>query len=313
MFLRITLLITLFFYTCTTQGQIVVENSLTSEHRSVPGTRVSLIPPNGFEKATNFTGFQQTQSGSSIMVVSIPGPVEKIQAGLTREGALSQGVEVAEIEKLIINQMPALLLTGTQNAYGNSYSKFVLCFGVNDETIMINGMFPQNLQEVGKGIKQAMLSAHFDPNKKVNPFEALDFEISTAGSRLVFAKSVANSFVYNIDGKLPTESPDRTSFTIGKSFGKMQMEDKKLFSLNRSKQLYPDITVDSTQGLTIDGISGFEIIGNVRNKKFDQPEKVYLVFLFSDSLYYIMIGSSNMDFDNNLNTFKSTAKSFKRK
>jgi hypothetical protein len=313
MILRFALFISLFLNICVAYGQNAINNIPTPEHLPISGTKVSLIPPKGFEKATNFTGFQQTQSGSSIMVMSIPGPIEKLLAGLTKQAFLTQGVEISEIEKLTLNDMPGVFLTGTQNAHGNVYTKFILCFGKDNESVMINGAFPQNLQEVGKGIKQSILGAYFDADRKVNPFEALDFEISITGSKMVFAKNVANSLIYNIDGKTPTESTDRTSYILAKSFSKVAIEDKKLFCLNRAKQLNPDISIDSVSELSIDGIKGYEISGTARNKKFDQYEQIYQAILFSDNLYYIMIGSSNNDLANNLQTFKSITKSFKRK
>jgi len=294
-------------------GQQAITNISTAGHLPIPGTKVSVVPPSGFEKASNFAGFQQPQSGSSIMVVSIPGPAEKVQAGLTKDALLSQGVEISEIEKLIFNGMPAVFLTGTQNAYGNVYTKLILCFGNNSESVMINGVFPKNLQELGKGIKQSVLGAYFDADRKVDPFEAIDFEIVTAGSKLIFAKSMANSFIYNTDGKLPTESTDRISYVIAKSFSKVQPEDKKLFCLNRIKQLHPEIKVDWTSELSVDGITGYELSGDVSNKKYDQDEKIYQAILFSDNLYYIMIGSANTDFAKNLEIFKSLTRTFKRK
>lgn len=313
MILRLILFISIFLNVCIAFGQKEVNNVLTAGHLPVSGTKVSLIPPNGFEKAANFTGFQQTQSGSSIMVMSIPGPAAKVQAGLSKEAFMSQGVEISEIEKLTFNGMPALFLTGTQNAHGNVYTKLILCFGTDQESVMINGAFPQNLQEVGKVIRQSMFGAYFDAGKKVDPFEALDFAINIAGSKMVFAKNVAGSLVYNVDGKLPTESVDRTSFIIAKSLSKMQLEDKKLYCLNRIKQLYPGIAIDSVSELSVDGISGYEVSGDFKGKEGDQNEKIYQAILFSDNLYYIMIGYSNSDFTRNLEIFRSLARTFKRK
>jgi hypothetical protein len=117
MLFRFLFTIVFILNTYITFGQQVINTRPTPEHLSVSGTKVSLVPPNGFEKAANFAGFQQTQSGASIMVMSIPGPAEKIQAGLTREAFLSQGVEISDIEKLTLNGLPAVLLTGTQKAY----------------------------------------------------------------------------------------------------------------------------------------------------------------------------------------------------
>lgn len=86
----------------------------------------------------------------------------------------------------------------------------------------------------------------------------------------------------------------------------MQPEDKKLFCLNRIKQLHPEIKVDRTSELSVDGITGYEL----SNKKYDQDEKIYQAILFSDNLYYIMIGSGNTGFAKNLEIFKSLTRTF---
>ncbi|WP_439559003.1 hypothetical protein, partial [Dyadobacter sp.] len=204
-------------------------------------------------------------------------------------------------------------LTGTQSAYGNVYAKLILCFGSNEESVMINGAYPQDLPEVGKQIKESILGAYFDAGKKVDPFEAVDFQISTAGTKLVFAKNAANALIYNIDGKVPTESADRTSFILSKSLSRLEIEDKKLFCLGRAHQLYPGLSIDSVSTLSVDGIEGYELSGIAKNKNTGQDEQVYQAVLFSDNLYYIIIGSTNNDFANNLQTFKSITRSFKRK
>jgi hypothetical protein len=58
----------LVFISLTVWGQKKIENKLSDEHQNIKGTKVSLIPPNGFTDGLNFLGLQQTESGSSIMI-----------------------------------------------------------------------------------------------------------------------------------------------------------------------------------------------------------------------------------------------------
>ncbi|MBI1316854.1 hypothetical protein GC167_08375 [bacterium] len=55
----------------TVWGQNKIENKLSDEHKNIKGTKISLIPPKGFTDGLNFLGLQQTESGSSIMVLDI--------------------------------------------------------------------------------------------------------------------------------------------------------------------------------------------------------------------------------------------------
>jgi hypothetical protein len=287
---------------------------LTSKHTNIEGTKISLIPPNGFIKAVNFLGVQQNQSGSTIMILDIPGPFSETSKAFTKEAFLSQGVEVKELEKITLNNLPAIFITGEQNAHGNIYTKYVLCFGTENETILINGAIPNNLKEIAKEVKNSMLTSFYEADKKINPFEVVDYSIDLTKSKLKFAKSASNSLIFTTDGIIPTKSTDKTSLIIAKSFSKTDIEDKKLFCLNRLKQLPIEATkIETTTEISIDGISGYEIIAFGKDKKTSAEEKLCQVVLFSDGLYYIFLGSTNQEFDNNIKEITHVIRTFKRK
>ncbi len=295
-------------------GQTVINNALTAEHKSISGTKISIIPPKGFITAQNFLGLQQTQSGASIMIVDLPAAFSESAKGLTKEGFLSQGVEVKEIENLTLNNLPAIFVTGEQNARGSVYTRFVLCFGTDKQTIIINGASPNNLKEIAKEVKTSILTSFYDAGKTINPFDVVDYEVDFSKSKLRFANSMATALIFTTDGFMPTKSLDKTSLTIAKSFSNVAATDRKLFALNRLKQLPIEITkIESTEEITIDGISGYEIILASKDKKTSEPEKVYFAMLYSDSLYYIFYGSTNQDFNDNIDEIRKFVKTFKRK
>ena len=295
-------------------GQDKIENKLTNEHLNVSGTKVSLIPPKGFIKASNFLGLQQIESGSSIMILDVPGPFTETSKGLTKEGFLSKGIETKEIQNITLNNLPAILVTGEQNAYGNAYVKYVLAFGTEKETILINGACPKNLEQIGALIKTSILSAFYDADKKINPFETVDFELDVSGSTLRFAKNMSNSLIFTIDGEFPTKSIDKITLIATKSFTEIDIKDKKLFALNRLKQMPIDLEkVETTLEITIDGVSGYEVMASAKDKKTGDPEKIYQVILFSDKLYYLLVGSTNDRTQKGINELKQVVKTFKRK
>lgn len=301
---------------CTlTYGQQKIVNKLTTEHIYIAGTKISMIPPDGFSKASNFFGFQQAESGSSIMILDIPGPFGEATKGFTKEGLLSKGVVVKNMKKLLINGLPALLITGEQSAYGSTYTKYILAFGNEEETIIINGISPNDLKEIGKSVKTAILSVFYEANKVVNPLENVDFTIDVSKSKLKFGKSLANSLMFSVNGEVPTQSADKTFLIVGKSFSKIDIEDKKLFSLNNLKQI-PSCEIEEAETIneiSIDGISGYEILAMAKNKDTGLPEKVYQVILFSDDLYYIFIGLCNENFEENIAEIRQVISTFKRK
>lgn len=311
---RIITLTIFFFIIMSTFGQEKIENTLTNEHISILGTKISIIPPKGFAKASNFLGFQQDNSGSSIMVADIPGPFSEISKGMTKKGFLSQGVEVKKIENLFINNNSVLFVTGKQNAFGNNYTKFILVIGSEKETVMINAVCPENFEQIGNELKKSLFSVYYDADKKINPFETVDFNVDITSSNLVFAKSMMNSLIYTTDGLLPTKALDKSTLIITKSFSKIEIEDKKLFSINRLKQTPLEIEkIESTDEISIDGISGYKIIGIAKDKKTGDAEKICQIILFSDNLYYLLFATTNSENETRIIELQNVMKTFKRR
>ncbi|MDQ3112170.1 MAG: hypothetical protein M3R17_19980 [Bacteroidota bacterium] len=310
---RITLFTICVLFFSSVFGQTKIDNVLTAEHVYVPGTKVSLIPPKGFIKAGDFVGFQQSESGSSILVTEIAGPFSEIRAGLTKEALLSKGVVLSKIDSMTINNLPATFIIGLQSARGTTFTKYILAFGTEKETILINGVFPNALQELGAGIKAAMISAFYEADKKINPFDAVDFEIDVTSTKLLLAKGMAGSLIYSMDGALPTKSKDKTTLMVAKSISQADIVDKKLFALNRLKQMPMQIEkIESTNEITIDGISGYEIIAIGREPN-REARKVYQVILYSDHSYYILFGTTNDLTMISIEELKLAVKTFKRK
>lgn len=309
----ISIIITLCVSLCAF-GQKSIDNKLTDRHLNVTGTKVSLIPPKDFTQALNFLGFQHDQSGSSIMILDIPGPYSRTSEALTEENLRSQGVESAAIEKLTLNGLPALFVSGKQSAYGLEFAKFILVFGTEKETIMINGASPGDSDSISNQVKEAMLSVYYEAGKKTDPFEAVDYSIDVSATKLKFGKSVANSLVYSVDGKVPTQSNDKTSLITSKSHSEIARTATKDFSINRLKQLPIEIEeIKSVNEISIDGISGYEIYATGRNKSTREFENIYQVILFTDNLYYILFGTTNDKSDVSIAEIKKAIITFKRK
>ncbi|NBP70438.1 MAG: hypothetical protein EBU52_17100 [Cytophagia bacterium] len=128
----------------------------------------------------------------------------------------------------------------------------------------------------------------------------------------VFAKEGS----YTIDGKVPTESSDKTTFIVGISIANVQTVDKKLTAITRIKRMpYNDLKVDENKinEIEIDGIYGYEIVGEGLDKANGTKELIYQVMLFTDNGYYIIVGTAKTDFQQNLELFKKVARTLKRK
>lgn len=307
--LTLTLLNATYFF-----GQTLISNAITPDHREVRGSKISLIPPADFTVATKFMGFQQGETNSSIMVLDIPGPFIETSKGLNKESLLTQGVILESLEKIKLNNVDAILIKGEQTAYGVVYRKYIFAFGTDKETILINGVAPKEDLALNNLIKKTLLSAVYDADKILSPLDAVDFEISTTGTDFIFAKSMSNMLIYNRDGKTPTEKSDKASLVVAKAFSKVAITDKKEFATNRIKTLPVQIhKINTTNSVTINGLSGFEISAEGVNRKTGIKEMAYQLMLFTEDGYYIIFGSAESDFERNLAAFQKIALTFKMK
>lgn len=295
-------------------SQDVIDNIVTKEHENIAGTKVSLIPPNGFTTANNFSGFQQNESGSSIMVVEMPSSFFELKNAFTKEALLSKGIELEEIKELKINDLSAILITGSQSSNGTLFSKVILVLGNDKEVILINCAYPNDLQEIGVEITNSILSVIHVADLEVDPLDGIDFSVNTDSTDLILAKSIANSFIYTLDGKFPTESRSKANLIIAKSHSEVSINDRKLLVLNRIKQTPFDIIeIDSTIALSIDGISGYEVYAKGVSQTSGLEYRLYQVILFSDHMYYIFFGSTAPEDKKTLEEMKHIVKSFERK
>lgn len=295
-------------------GQLTLDGDLTPKHQEVRGSKISMVAPKDFKVATNFMGFQQAETNSSVMVLDIPGPFLDVQKGLTKENLLKQGVVVETIEQVQVQGFPGLLIKGQQTAYEIEFTKYTLAFGSEKETILINAIAPKGNLVLENLVKEALLSTVYHPNKILTPLDTVDFEIATEGTDFVFAKSMSNMLIYNRDGKMPTESTDMASLVVAKAISKVEITDKKEFATNRIKMLPVQITeIKSVKLIEINGLQGYEITADGVNRKTGVKELAYQVMLFNDDIYYIIFGSCQDNFEVNLSTFKKLIGTFKLK
>ncbi|HUH73510.1 MAG TPA: hypothetical protein VLZ75_03790 [Chitinophagales bacterium] len=291
-----------------------INNTLTSEHVYIKGTKISLIPPKDFKSSKNFLGLEHNESGSSIMITEVPAGFSEISKGITQENLLQNGVVAEKIESLTFNQLPAVLVKGTQNSNGKDYSKYILIFGTENESFILNGIFLKNYIRAGEEIKKSMLTSYFDKSQSINPLELLDYSINVNSSKLKFAKFFSNSLIYTVDGLLPTLSEDNTSLMVSKSISKITTEDKEQFAMYRLGQMPYEIkTIVSKTPISINQFNGFEIIAKGVNNATQDEEVLYQTILFNQDFYYIFFGTTNDSTGKSIDDIKEVVRTFRLK
>src|SRR5262245_26714253 len=60
----------------------------------VPGTKVSLVPPDGLKLSERFPGFWDEETGLSISIMEMPSPYSEIIKGFTKETLNANGMRL---------------------------------------------------------------------------------------------------------------------------------------------------------------------------------------------------------------------------
>lgn len=275
----------------------------------IPGTKYTLNVPPGFEVATSFSGIQNNANGSSIVISEIPAPLVKMNEGFTAEALKSRGMTLTNDSQVAYDQSQARLLELSQTANGILYLKQILIFGNEQQTILVTGTYPETTKEQAATIRNAILSVEHNQDQNDNPFDPVTFTIDVPASDFKLAKYLMGSLIYTRDGQLPS---DKAMFVAGNSISKVNIPDRKEYSLERLKSL-PEgesIVVQEISPVELNGLTGFAILADNTNDN----SRIYQVMLYNNTNdYYILLGVDKEHKDENLSTFKRIFETFKRK
>ncbi len=262
------------------------------DYVSFPSVGVKLRRPPGFDDGENFHGFQQAATQASILIVSMPAAYAEIAGGLTAEQLQTKGMRLIDATDVTVGGGPALLLRASQNANGLEYYKWMLVFGDDETTKLITCTYPvSEPKSLGELLKAAVLSAQYDV--EVSPETAPDVGFSlTAAGKMKFTKEMSKLLLYTDDGAFPSRSPENPLFIAGRSLGAPTTSDKRQYAVQRlfSTASTKISTVTSQQEITIDGLSGYEIIADGQDSKSGTLLIVYQVILYDGDFYYLMQG-----------------------
>lgn len=163
--------------------------------------------------------------------------------------------------------------------------------GDESTTVMVNGIFPESAKAVAPEIRTALLSTVYAAGQST-AVESENFKVDVTGTEFKLVSNISGMLLYTTDGKVVTTG---AALIVGESIAPIS-GDKKEYALQRYKK-YPrgeTNTVSEVRQITINGLSGYEIVGSGENKD-GKPQLIYQVMLYpSDSRYFIMTGTSNI-------------------
>jgi len=275
----------------------------------IPGTTVNLVPPEGFTPSSAFPGYQQLDSGCSLMVNMIPGPFDQVAAGFSDPIKLArQGMRVESREERGFEEIPGLFLTFEQTVNGGGvFAKCVWMLGTDERSVIVMGTCPEQAKDaVFADLKAAVLSARWDPESAVDPFEGAGF-VLTDHEGLKYHSRLANNLVFTAHGAPP--APGISMLMVGPGIGPAPPGKRKDSAAQLRSSLQVSGDPDSTKAVKVDGLPGIETMATYARDGQDVTE--YCLILFDGVAFWSVIGRGLAD-EEMLPTFQKTARSFQR-
>ena len=257
----------------------------------VPGTKVALEPPPGFTPETQFPGFRHA-TGASIMVTEIPGPIDKLRAGLTKSGLAGRGMTLLETSDVKVDGRDAQLFRVSQAAQGIDFEKWVVVFGTANDSVFILASYPQSEAEaLREPMKQAVLSARWNRDAVIDRFDGLPFRVAETAA-LKIASRVSNLVMFTEGGVEAPVAAENPLLVVGASISEVDLTDLKSFCDARLNQIEQISGVKNRKGRAteVDGLPAYELTADADDVKSGQPIRVYQLVIADGSRYFLAQG-----------------------
>ena len=282
----------------------------------VPGTAVSLTPPDGFVAANRFPGFMNESTRSSIMISEIPGPYAEVTAGFHDPKRLhAQGMKLLGQSAANVDGHAALLLQIEQAAYGTLFRKWLLAVDRVGATALIVATYPEAASKHQEAsLRAAILAATF--GTAGDPSDALVFS-ATPVAPFQVARVMGQTLILSPDGRFPLKDEKAPFMILGLSATEaLPVRDQKAFAERRvtNTATVKDITVGQSRPVTIGDLSGYMTTASGTGEKAATPLTIYQVVLFDPLGYSLIQGvTPSADQDKYLPVFEKIARTFKLK
>ena len=185
------------------------------------------------------------------------------------------------------------MLQVAQPAAGQKFLKWILVFGNEESTTIVLATFlEENAAKIGEPLKQVLLAV--SPRSSSSPtVSSLPFTITAVAglSPVKKASGFGKVALFTKDGNIGIASPTDPLFIVAPSLGDVLVLDQKSFATRRISG-YPQtdsVAIKSTTEISIDNLTGWEIVANGKDKQTKAPLTLYQVMLFPKQGGYVLM------------------------
>lgn len=184
-----------------------VQPAKTSKSTQLPGTRIFVVPPVGYQLVQQLIRFQKNDS-TFLQFYEIPGSafdLQRIKAKFDenrKSGRLAKEYYQKEFQ---YGPYSALTIYGPDNRPNRE--QILLSFGDRNFVIMAIGELPSNNKTAREELVKALLTVYVDTSVVADPTALATFSLNVSGTDFQYVGNMSQSYFYNYHGK-PLDNQD---------------------------------------------------------------------------------------------------------
>lgn len=258
----------------------------------IPGTQVSLVPPQGFQVAERFPGLQNEALFASIVISELPSPRDDLAAGLSAEALGARGMNMQQTESVRFGEREGTLVRIEQTLKSVVYEKWMALLGTASKSVFLSATYPLELApQLRDDVRKALLSTTWDPDLALDVFDGLPFRIDPPKGLEIVSRSHALLTLSTPGTTLPIPASE-PYMVVGQSVRPVSIEDLPRFAKQRLAQTpqIDQIQVISEKPIEIGGRAAYEFVAKAKSAEGDAALRVYQVVVSEGNAYTIVQG-----------------------
>jgi hypothetical protein len=266
-----------------------------------PGSKVGLVPPDGFQISRSFRGFQDPESQAAILALEMPAKAyAEVEKAMTAPALKKQGVIVEKREALNLKSGKAFLYIGRQEANGNKLRKWIFVASSSELTALITVLVPETASTTydDATIRTALTSFAVRSSVPIaEQLSLLPFKLDDLAGLRPFR--VEANAVFLTDGPNDTiDAADQTLLVVSAaSGGPGSVTDRENFARNMFAGIVgiKDVRVTGSDVIRLAGQQTHQLMAEGNDTKTGADMRMVQWLRFGNGAFLRFIGISRAD------------------
>ena len=235
-----------------------------SAHVQIPGTRVSVVKPKGYQLQKQLGRFQKDRNTYFQVFES-----QSVNFDVRKTDIIKEYDDAIRSGKLPPMYYRKEFKFGNYNALlyyagspASSIEQIVLAFGDQNFAVMATGQLPANDQASRDEILKALLSLYVDTSKVPDATAHADYSLNVSNTGFQYAGNMSQLYFYTIGGKNDPNDPYQNMIlvqTLPAVKGSAALKDHSLRMLDQYKSSKIKILSHQERNITINGKYAHEL------------------------------------------------------